>query len=137
MSTYRQKCARQLCGQLKSNQNRQIWHKLAIHEVWYSYFVYSYQDKNIEMIRFSKKCCLCPPTGKNVPNSFVDNSNPIKISSYGIDWQWIKFVTLILCPVTKIRTNKLITVLKNVDYLHQLDRMCRTATTTPEILTST
>ena len=29
---------------------------------------------------------------------FVDNSNPSKVGKYGIDWQYIKCVTLILCP---------------------------------------
>ena len=47
-----------------------------------------------------------PATVKNVPDSFVDNSNPIKIGKYGKYWEYIKFVTLILCPVTKIRTIK-------------------------------
>ena len=65
MSTYQQKCAGQLCGQFKSNQNRQIWHRLAIGKGCYSYFVSSYQDKNNEMTVFTEKCCFCPPTGNN------------------------------------------------------------------------
>ena len=87
MSTYRQKCARQLCGQLKSNQNMQIWYKLAINKVCYPHFVSSYQDTKNEMIALTEKCCLYPRTGKNVPDSFVDNSNPIKIGRYIIFWQ--------------------------------------------------
>ena len=49
--------------------------------------VFSYQDKHNGILVFAEKCHLCPPTSKNVPDSFVDNSNPIKIGRYGIDWQ--------------------------------------------------
>ena len=87
MSTYQQKCAGQLCGQLKSKLNRQIRYRLAIHKVCYYYFVLSYQDKNNEIIAFDAKCFLCTPTGRNVPDSFADNSNSIKIGRYCIDWQ--------------------------------------------------
>ena len=61
-----------------------MWHRLAIDKVCYSYFVSSYQYKNKEMNAFTEKCYLCPPTGKSVPDSFVDNSNPIKITRYGV-----------------------------------------------------
>ena len=81
MSTYRQKCARQLCGQLKSSQNRQIRYRLAINKVCYSNFVSSYQDKNNAMIAFSKENVF-PPTGKNVSDSLVDISNQMKIIIY-------------------------------------------------------
>ena len=45
-------------------------------------FLSSYQDKKNKMIPFTEKCCLCPPTSKKVPDSFADNSNPIKVSRY-------------------------------------------------------
>ena len=72
MSTNQQICAGHFCGQLKSNQNRQIWYRLAINKVCYSYFVSSYQDKNNEMIAFTEKYCLYPPTGKIVPDSTME-----------------------------------------------------------------
>ena len=64
MSTYWQKISGQFCGKFKSNQNRQIWYRLAINKLCISYFVSSYQDKNNEIIKFTKKKLLCPQLDK-------------------------------------------------------------------------
>ena len=97
MSTNQPNCAGQLCGQFKSI----IIGRLLINKLCYPNLLSSYQDNNNEIIVFTEKCCLCPPTGKNVLDNFVYDSNPIKINRYGIYWQYIKLVTLILCPHQK------------------------------------
>ena len=123
MSTNRPICARQY----KSNQNGQILHRLEINKICYFYFVSSYQDKNNEMIAFSEKSVYVPQPAKMFRKACGQlKSNQNRQILHRLAINKVCYSYFVSTCQDKNRKN-----------VHQLDKMSRKATSTPDILTNT